>query len=314
MEPEVHVSIVFGPVPSRRLGYSLGIDILPLKEKLCTFNCIYCQVGGTHTQTGRRGAPIPAAEINQAIDQALPMEGIDVVSFSGTGEPTLHLDLGQFIDRVKKRCRTPVAVLTNSSLIDRPDVRRDLAKADLVLPSLDAATQPIFEKINRPVKGLRVEAIIEGLEKFARDYTGKMLLEIMLVKGVNDTPSELRALKDAVERIKPTHVHLNTVTRPPAENYVERVDETTLAQIAHIFGPIASSVGLPPLEGRAGQSDDLEAKILDLVRRRGVTIDDLVNSLGAHRVLVVKIVGKLAEEQRIKKVVHGGVSYYREHY
>lgn len=308
------MSIVFGPVPSRRLGYSLGIDILPLEEKLCTFNCIYCQVGGTHTQTSRRNAPIPAAEINQAIDRALPADGIDVVSFSGTGEPTLHKDLGQFIDRVKKRCQTPVAVLTNSSLIDRLDVRRDLAKADLVLPSLDAATQAAFEKINRPVKGLRIEAIIEGLERFARDYTGKMLLEIMLVKGVNDTPAELRALKDAVERIKPTHVHLNTVTRPPAENGVERVDEATLAQIAHIFGPIASGVGLPPTEGRSQESENLEAQVLDMVRRRGVTIDDLVKSLGAHRVLIVKAVGKLAEEQRIKKIVHGGVTYYREHY
>ncbi|NLH50865.1 MAG: radical SAM protein [Myxococcales bacterium] len=308
------MSIVFGPVPSRRLGYSLGIDLLPPDHKLCTLDCIYCQVGCTYAKSLKRGLPVPTAEVNRAIDENLPKNGIDVVSFSGSGEPTLHRDLGQFIDRVKNRCRTPVVVITNATLIDRPDVRHDLAKADIVVPSLDAATQTMFEKLDRPHAGLRVDRIIDGLEEFRREYPGKIFLEIMLVKGYNDDPAELMALRRAMDRLRPDKIHLNTVVRPPAEEYAQALSPAELERIAQMFGPAASVAGPPPTANRSPDDDDLETRVLEMIRRRSVTLEDITKSLGLHKIVATKIVEKLIAEKNIKRVVHGGVIYFREFY
>jgi len=308
------LSIVFGPVPSRRLGYSLGIDLLPPDAKPCTVDCIYCQVGCTVVKTIKRGIPVPSAEVNRAIDAALPKAGIDAVSFSGSGEPTLHQDLGQFIDRVKARCRTAVAVITNATLIDRPDVRRDLAKADLVLPSLDAATQAVFEKINRPHPALRADKMIEGLVQFRKEFAGRIYLEIMFVKGVNDAPAELAALAKAAERINPDRIHLNTVARPPAESFAQPLTPDELARIVRIMGPKATSIGPGPTAAREPETGDIETKIVELVRRRAVTLPDLIGSLGLERASAGDLVDKLVRDKKIKKVVHGGVTYFREYY
>jgi len=308
------LGIVFGPVPSRRLGYSLGIDVLPPADKMCTLNCVYCQVGHTKVQTIKRGIPLDSTLINQAIDEHLPMADIDVVTFSGSGEPTLHRYLGQFIERVKNRCDTPVAVLTNSTLIDKPDVRRDLALADIVVPSLDAATQETFERINRPHRSLRVDSIIEGLIAFRDEFSGKFFLEIMLVKGFNDDPSELLAIKKIVDRIRPDQVHLNTVTRPGAEPDARPLAQNELERIAAIFGPDTFPIGTGPAVGRVADVRELEAAVLDLVQRRGVTLSDLVKSLGLERARALEVLNNLAQQNKVKKVVHGEVTYYREYY
>jgi wyosine [tRNA(Phe)-imidazoG37] synthetase (radical SAM superfamily) len=308
------VGIVFGPVPSRRLGISLGIDLLPPHDKPCTMDCVYCEVGCTRTKTTKRGMPVPTAEVNRAIDAALPTPDIDVVSFTGSGEPTLHKDLGQFIDRVKARCRTPVAVITNASLIDRPDVRRDLAKADLVLPSLDAVTPAVFERINRPHPAIRVDRIVEGLVQFRQEYAGKIFLEIMIVKGLNDDPGELLALKKAADRIRPDQIHLSTVTRPPAESFVQPVSPADLARLALVFGERAARVGSPPPTTRRVEPLNWESDVLGLVRRRGVTLVDLTSSLGLSRQQAEPILERLIQEKKIKKVVYGGVTYFREFY
>lgn len=308
------MNIVFGPVPSRRLGYSLGVDLSPTERKLCTLDCIYCQVGCTHAKTIKRGILVPTVEVNKALDENLPKEGIDVVSFSGSGEPTLHKDLGQFIDRVKSRCRTPVVVITNSTLIDRPDVRHDLAKADIVVPSLDAATQAMFEKIDRPHTSLRIDRIIDGLVEFRREYAGKIFLEIMLVKGYNDEPAELMALRRAAERIQPDKIHLNTVARPPSEEFAKALGAEELNRIVAMFGPKASDAGLPPAAERSPEAEELETKILELIRRRSVTLNDIVKSLGLHKIVATKILEKLIAAKNIKRVVHGGVIYFREFY
>jgi len=308
------LSIIFGPVPSRRLGFSLGVDLLPPGAKPCTVDCIYCQVGCTVLKTIKRGIPVPSAEINRAIDAALPKPGIDVVSFSGSGEPTLHQDLGQFIERVKARCSTPVAVITNATLIDRPDVRRDLAKADLVLPSLDAVSQAAFERINRPHPSLRADRMIEGLVQFRKEFAGKIYLEIMLVKGVNDDPAELVALAKAAARINPDKIHLNTVARPPAESFARPLSPEDLDRVAKIIGPKAISVGPPPTATRAPETVDVENQIVEMVRRRSVTLSDLVSSLGLERSRAADLVDKLVRDKKIKKVVHGGVTYFREYY
>jgi wyosine [tRNA(Phe)-imidazoG37] synthetase (radical SAM superfamily) len=309
------LSVIFGPAPSRRLGYSLGIDVISPELKMCSLDCVYCQVGHTKTKTIERGEPVPTALILKEIDQALPKAGIHYVTFSGSGEPTLHKNLGKLIDRVHERCKTPVAVITNGTLLDRADVQRDLLKAELVVPSLDAATPEVFARLNRPHPSLRLDRMIKGLIQFSQQYHGQLWVEVMLVKGVNDGIDELRKIKAVLDQVNLQKIHLNTVIRPPTEDWAQPLSPAELDRIAAMFGPRAQTVGLPPKQ-HAEQlgGENLDAEVFELIQRRSVTLADLVDSLGLHRDVAQDIVDRLIAEKRIKKVVFGGVSYYREFY
>ncbi len=309
------MSVIFGPAPSRRLGYSLGIDVISPQSKLCTLDCVYCQVGPTPTKTLERGEPVPTALILKEIDQALPKAGIHYVTFSGSGEPTLHKNLGKLIDRVHERCKTPVAVITNGTLLDRPDVQRDLVKAELVVPDLDAVSPEVFERINRPHPGLKLDRMIKGLIQFRQMFKGQLWVEVMLVKGINDSPVELLKIKGVLDQVNPDKIHLNTVLRPPAETWAEPLTVVELDRIAAMLGPRAMSVGLPPPKhtGSLG-GENLEQEVFELIQRRSVTLADLVDSLGLHKDVAQDILDRLIRDKRIKRVVHGGVSYYREFY
>ncbi|MDK2863513.1 MAG: hypothetical protein PWQ46_1223, partial [Methanomicrobiaceae archaeon] len=189
---------LFGPVPSRRLGISLGIDLVP--HKTCSFNCIYCECGQTTDLTCERREYVPTNRVIAELDDFLATApDLDYVTFAGSGEPTLHSGIGEIISFIKDRYpRYRVAVLTNSALFTDPDVRAALMRADLVVPSLDAVSEEVFVKINRPSPGITAGQVLEGLLDFAREYTGEVWLEIFIVPGVNDTDKELRLLKDAV--------------------------------------------------------------------------------------------------------------------
>jgi len=194
--PALHT---YGPVPSRRLGFSLGIDIIPLKT--CSLNCIYCQLGPTPKKTTHKKEYFSSSDILAQIRKKLSSgQRIDYITFSGSGEPTLNKALGKLIRDIKKTTSIPAAVLTNSTLLSLKSTREALMDADLVVPSLDAATQEIFVKVNRPHSSLKLEEIIEGLWKFRQEFKGSIWLEIMLVKGVNDSPSHIRKLKEPSPR------------------------------------------------------------------------------------------------------------------
>ena len=182
------MTYVFGPVPSRRLGQSLGID--PIPQKTCNWNCVYCQLGRSTPMTNERREYIPPdailAEVTQALRSHSPGE-IDWVTFVGSGEPTLHSGLGEMIRRVKACTSLPVAVITNGALLYLPEVRADLVLADAVLPTLDAGSADLYRKINRPWPELTFERVVDGLLAFRADYTGKLWVEVMLVRGMNDS-------------------------------------------------------------------------------------------------------------------------------
>lgn len=229
---------LFGPVNSRRLGRSLGIDLLPFKT--CSLDCIYCECGWTTDLTARGGELVPTSEVLSEIDAALSVDPqVDYVTFSGSGEPTLHTGIGTVITHLKRHHpRYKVAVLTNGTLLGEPAVQQRLALADLVVPSLDGATDRAFRTICRPVPGLTVRAVIEGLVAFRTVFTNRMVLEIFIVPGVNDTPEELAALKRAATDIAPDAIQINGLDRPAPHASVTAPGAERLHFIRDYFLPL----------------------------------------------------------------------------
>jgi wyosine [tRNA(Phe)-imidazoG37] synthetase (radical SAM superfamily) len=300
---------VYGPVPSRRLGFSLGVDLLPFKT--CSLDCIYCQLGSTKRKRVQRKKYYDIDAIFRQIKKAIATEQrIDFITFSGSGEPTLNLSIGKLIQEIKKSTSIPVAVLTNSTLITRKSVREALSHADVVVPSLDAATQEIFVRINRPHASLRIQKIIMGLKKFRQEFKGKIWLEVLLVKGTNDSPSHIQKLKEAIEQINPDKIQLNTVVRPPAEKSAKPLSPKELENIRKIFGEKAEVVADLSRIQHLPASRNLEEAILSMVARRPVTLSDMSKSLGKHKNELIKYIDLLLKRNEIKFVIHRGKKYY----
>ena len=302
-------SHVYGPVPSRRLGLSLGVDIVPFK--ICTFNCIYCQLGETIRQSGRRGRFFPVAEILVQARRALDRNPqIDHITFSGSGEPTLNSTIGKLIRQIKTMTDIPVVVLTNSSLLTRRPVRKALVAADIVIPSLDAARDASFRRVNRPLPSLKIEGIIRALEDFRREFKGRIWLEIMLVKGINDSPADIRALKKAIARIKPDRVQLNTVVRPPAEKWAQPLSRRALEIIKKELGERAEVVADFRRRTRPPAGRNLSEAILAMVERRPVTLPDITASLGRNERDVRTHLETLLCSKKIRRQRHQGSVYF----
>jgi len=300
---------IYGPVPSRRLGFSLGIDLVPFK--LCSFNCIYCQLGPTTRQTIERREYSPTDAVLSDVKKAL-REGnhIDYLTFSGSGEPTLHSKIGYLIKEVKKITQIPIAVLTNGSLLYKSSVQKDLLSADVVLPTLCASSERIFRKINRAHRAITIHKIIRGLIKFRKMYRGKIWLELMLVKGINDTQQEIVALRDIIHKIVPDKIHLNTVVRPPSEKYAAPLTQEELERVRAILGEKAEIVAETDAKRRSARGEDIEKMILDIVKRRPVTTDDICKIMDLHVQETIKYIEHMIQKKTIKRTIHEGQIFY----
>jgi wyosine [tRNA(Phe)-imidazoG37] synthetase (radical SAM superfamily) len=274
------MNYVFGPVPSRRLGQSLGIDTIPLKT--CNWNCVYCQLGRTLPVTNERHEYIPReeilAEVKSALDTHSPGE-IDWITFVGSGEPTLHSGMGWLIRQVKALTDKPVAVITNGALLYLPRVRAELSEADAVLPTLDAGNAALYRKINRPHPDITFERHVQGLIDFRKQYHGKLWIEVMLVRDLNDTEQALTELAAALKQIEPDEVHILQPTRPPAETWVQPPDEEGLLRARAILGNVASVIdsasGTFDLSGFTSLVD----AVVSIVTRHPMREDELVTTL-----------------------------------
>lgn len=299
----------YGPVPSRRLGFSLGIDIVPFKT--CTFNCIYCQLGKTTNNTLERKEYAPRDGVIQEVKDVLTRTArIDYLTFSGSGEPTLHAGIGYLITELKKISAIPVAVLTNGSLIFESSVQRDLANADVVLPTLCTTSQKIFEQIHRPHASLTIEKIIQGLIDFRKKYTGKIWLEIMLLRGINDSQTNIDRLKEVVERIVPDTIHLNTVVRPPSEKHASPLSYEELQKIKNILGAKCEIIAPFKETREAVHLHDIYQSILNIIKRRPVTLDDIAAMTGLHKNEILKYCDQLQKEKKILVTEHNSKHYY----
>lgn len=285
-----HTRYLYGPVPSRRLGLSLGVDVVP--SKVCTLDCLYCQVGPTPRKTIERREYAPVPDILARLKNRLA-KGLEAqyVTISGSGEPTLHCRLGELVEGINQLTDIPVAIITNGTLLYRPDVRADCARADVVLPSLDAGDQATFNKLNRPHQDISVEKLISGLCAFRDQFAGQIWLEVLLVDGINTAPEQIGKIKQAVERISPDKIQLNTAVRPTTEHDIRRLDMKKLQTIAERFGPRAEVVAAlePPSNRhiRPGVAHDLpslpaedpKSAVLAMLKRRPCSISDICSAL-----------------------------------
>lgn len=259
-------ALTFGPVPSRRLGRSLGINNIP--PKTCSYACVYCQVGRTTRMQARRQTFYPPEEILESVRakiQHIAAAGgrLDFVTFVPDGEPTLDANLGRII-RLLKPLGYPVGVISNASLMAEPTVRDDLAQADWVSLKVDAAVEGVWRKIDRPYGRLRLGPILDGIRAFRHDFKGRLVTETMLVAGLNDDPENLRATARFLATVSPSTAYLAVPTRPPAETWVKPPDEETLHRAYQEF-----SAALPAVEllvafegGDFDGSDEAEGELL----------------------------------------------------
>jgi wyosine [tRNA(Phe)-imidazoG37] synthetase (radical SAM superfamily) len=301
---------LYGPVPSRRLGRSLGIDLVP--HKICTYDCIYCQIGKTTEKTLVRREYVPVREILEEVGRFLREENspVDVLSLTGSGEPTLHSQIRSAIEKIKAITSIPVAVITNGSLLYEEEVRQDLLRADLVLPSLDAVSPEVFRKINRPREGFSVEKVIEGLVEFRKVHKGQIWLEILFCKGVNDSKEELLRMKKTVERIGPDRVHLNTVVRPPSEKWAAPLNQEEMEEIRALFGERAEIISEFDRHPPAVAARDIREEILNILKRRPLSLKDLSKGMGIRENEIEKHIQPLVSEGKIHVQVFGDSIYY----
>ncbi len=284
---------IFGPVPSRRLGFSLGIDLVPLKT--CTFNCIYCECGETTDLTVERKNYVPLKEVLKELEDYLEKKPqLDYITFSGSGEPTLHAGIGEVVDFIKDNYPGyRLCLLTNSALLNNEAVRAQIKRVDLIIPSLDAATENTFQQINRPDLSIKCEQVIEGLIKLRHEYSGEIWLEIFIVPGLNDTSEELVTLKKAIGKIKPDLVQVGTLDRPGAEEWVEPADQSKMEEIASFLKKAEPIGKFEPGQKLSAYKSTGSSQILHTLKRRPCTAEDLYMLLNLRPVEIQKNLNRL---------------------
>ena len=307
---------LFGPVPSRRLGMSLGVDLVP--KKVCSLNCIYCEVGRTTKLTIERREYIPYDKVISELTNYFENNpNPDYVTFSGSGEPTLNSKIGDVLQFIKqKRPDIPVAVLTNGTLFYERTVRNELMGADVILPSLDAATEITFRKINRPFSQLTLKKYIQGLVDFRQEFSGEIWLEVFIIPGYNDNKDDLNALKKAFEQIKPDLIQLNTLDRPGTVVDIHPASHKNLQKIIDFWELPNVEIIAAATERKNIQSyrKDAESAILGTITRRPCTVDDLVKILGLHINEINKYLDVLEAEGKIETIWQDrGIFYQVNH-
>jgi wyosine [tRNA(Phe)-imidazoG37] synthetase (radical SAM superfamily) len=302
------MAYVFGPVPSRRLGLSLGVDLVPLKT--CSYNCLYCQVGRTTCLTVEPKAYVPLKDVLAELEASFQKAKPDFVTFSGSGEPTLHSGIGEAVAFVKRKSDLKAAVLTNGSLLWRKEVRERLLEADLIMPTLTTVNEATYRKIHRPHPDLRLTTVIQGIKNLREIYRGELYVEVMLLAGLNDSDEELAGIKQALADISPDRIQLNTVVRPPADPGALSLDRAKMEEVKNFFGVKAEIVAFIPPRYRDQGYASLSAAVIEMARRRPVRTVDMAHVLGLSIDEVEKLAKGLSVKGHLRSQAHLGETYY----
>lgn len=312
MQGKAKQDYFYGPVYSRRLGFSLGVDLLP--GKICSFKCVYCQLGKTAHTTLQRFACVDTREFKRQLKSVLRNKPrIDFITVSGGGEPTIHKSLDKIITDINEvtRHKYPICVITNSSLLWDKNVRRELLKADLVIPSLDASNETMFQKIDKPDKNISFNQILQGVIQFRREFKNELWLEIMLIKGINDNKKAFLEFKALVKTIQPDKVHINLPERPaPHTRRNLMPSPAKVKEFKKILGKVAAVVVSRRAQRGKKHNNNFKDIISVSLKRRPQTIDDLVNGLQLDYPLLKRELGELLGERKIEKIYKNGKTYF----
>jgi wyosine [tRNA(Phe)-imidazoG37] synthetase (radical SAM superfamily) len=302
---------LFGPVPSRRFGRSLGIDMVPAKT--CSFDCPFCEVGSTTLSTCKLQEYIPTSEIISEFKQWLKDDGqADVITLAGSGEPTLHSHFGEIIDTVKSSCNIPVVILTNSTLLHIPQVRQAAAKADIVKCSLSAWDDKSFQRINRPADELQLQQVVDGLREFRKIFPGKLWLEVFILKSVNDKPSDVAKIAALAETIAPDAVQLNTVVRPPAESSAQPISHSDLLHLAPLFTPPAEIIARFSSTASTIKTPNITAEhVLAMLMRRPCSAKDISGAFNITDKTADTLIKQLLKQNAITPIKRSDTVYYK---
>lgn len=301
---------IYGPVASRRLGSSLGVDLVPLKT--CSYDCIYCQLGPDEHTTVERKDYAPVDAVLEEVAEALQGDVLpDYITLSGSGEPTLHRSIGRIVDGIRDLTGLPICLLTNGSMLSLPEVRNQCRRVDLAVPNLDAPNEAVFRKINRPHQSLHFPTIVEGLVQFRREFEGKIWLELFVVPGLNDSPDHIREFKRLIDRIDPDCVHLNTAVRPPADKSVRMASNEQLEDIRRQLGTKAEIIAAFDNSSVALKTEVKSEDVLNMVGRRPCTVGDLAEGLSANPAVIVKCLQRLQRKAAVEQCYRDAKVYYR---
>jgi wyosine [tRNA(Phe)-imidazoG37] synthetase (radical SAM superfamily) len=301
---------IFGPVFSRRLGLSLGVDLVPYK--VCSMDCLYCEVGPTTEKSLVRAEYVPYEGVVEELREYLSHKPeLDYITFSGYGEPTLFSRLGELVNFLKDNYSYKLALLTNASLLYRDELLKEIERVELVLPSLDAGSEEVFRKLNRPAEGLSLKRVVEGIEKLLRETPCEVWVETLFVKGVNDSKEEVEKIGSLIHRLKPHKWQLNTVVRPPAYG-VEGLTYEELEEIASFVGyPKTEVVARAPGRCSKVPVSQLKDEVYELVLRRPCPVEEIADALGVSKEEIERVVAELKEEGKVKEVFFGGEPYVK---
>jgi wyosine [tRNA(Phe)-imidazoG37] synthetase (radical SAM superfamily) len=308
---EASYRYVYGPVHSRRLGQSLGIDLIPYKT--CSYDCVYCQLGRTTNKTLKRKEYIAVDDVLMELERKLAFgKSPDYISIAGSGEPTLNSRIGDLILRIRKITDVPVAVFTNSSLLWMDDVQEALMPAHLILPSLDTADAGIFRHVNRPHVGISFERMVEGLASFTNRFKGDIWLEILLLKGITGISQEAKKIAAIIGRFRVTRVQLNTVVRPPAEALASAVPEAQMLALRNLFPGRVDIIACsePEKSSEPPFANSRSNDILSLLGRRPCTCIDIAKGLGLQQLEAIKDLDALVASGKIRATLMGNKAFY----
>jgi wyosine [tRNA(Phe)-imidazoG37] synthetase (radical SAM superfamily) len=299
---------IFGPVPSRRLGLSLGVDLIP--SKTCTYDCLYCQMGRTTNKTLERRSYFPVQEVLLELNRRLRETTPDMITLSGSGEPTLHREIGRIISSVRDVSAIPLAVLTNGSLVWKEEVRKGLCNASIIMPTLTSSRNETFRAIHRPCPALHVGMIIKGLKDLRRVYRGQIFLEIMLLAGFNDSDGELEGLRQVISEISPDKIHLNTVVRPPSDLSARCLDTKHLEEIKSFLGHKAEIVAGFAANHSKRTTDSFLTYVTEAAKRRPLRVLDIANAMNMDMNDAESLIKGLVIKGHLREQRHSGEIYY----
>ncbi|MBN2412923.1 radical SAM protein [candidate division KSB1 bacterium] len=299
---------LFGPVPSRRFGLSLGVDLTPFKT--CSFDCVFCQLGRTTNHTTERKEYVPMDGVCNELNEWLSTNGqADYITLAGSGEPTLHSRFGDVLEFIRTHTRIPAVLLTNGTLLDQPGVQEAAARAHIVKVSLSVWDTASYVNINHPHPNLKFDQLVEGLIQFRANFKGRLWMEVFLIDGMNSGPNDVKKIAQLARQINPDCIHLNTAVRPVHHDFVKPLTGEELNSLAPLFDPPAEVIP----EFKTTRRPDFQTNedtLLEMLRRRPCTSEQIAGALGLHLNEVSKYVGKLLRTNRIRKIRKDDNVYY----